>query len=174
MTFFIYSRKSVDTGKGESVENQIEMCRQYIKTKFPDITDKNLVLYEDEGFSAKNTYRPQFQKMLREIRTQKPDYLVCYRLDRISRNVSDFASLIEELNQRKISFLCIREEFDTSKPMGKAMMYIASVFAQLERETIGGTGAGQYADARAQRPLLGELLRQATVPNGTQELHAGW
>ena len=54
MTFFIYSRKSVDTGKGESVENQIEMCRQYIKTKFPNITDKNLVLYEDEGFSAKN------------------------------------------------------------------------------------------------------------------------
>ncbi len=67
---------------------------------------------------------------------QKPDYLVCYRLDRISRNVSDFSALIEELNDRNISFVCIKEEFDTSKPMGKAMMYIASVFAQLERETI--------------------------------------
>lgn len=136
MTFFIYSRKSIDTGKGESVENQIEMCRQYIKAKFPDTKDEDVVVYEDEGFSAKNTHRPQFQKMLRELKSNKPDFLVCYRLDRISRNVGDFASLIEELNRREISFLCIREEFDTSKPMGKAMMYIASVFAQLERETI--------------------------------------
>lgn len=78
----------------------------------------------------------QFQKMLRDIKLNKPEYVVCYRLDRISRNVSDFSSLIEDLNSYNISFVCIKEEFDTSKPMGKAMMYIASVFAQLERETI--------------------------------------
>jgi len=136
MKFFIYSRKSVYTGKGESVENQIEMCRQYINTKFENISDKDITIYEDEGFSAKNTNRPQFKKMLRDIKTKKPDFIVCYRLDRISRNVSDFSSLIEDLNDREISFVCIKEEFDTSKPMGKAMMYIASVFAQLERETI--------------------------------------
>lgn len=74
--------------------------------------------------------------MLRDIKLNKPEYVVCYRLDRISRNVSDFSSLIEDLNSYNISFVCIKEEFDTSKPMGKAMMYIASVFAQLERETI--------------------------------------
>lgn len=50
--------------------------------------------------------------------------------------MSDFAALIENLNHSGISFICIKEEFDTSRPMGKAMMYIASVFAQLERETI--------------------------------------
>lgn len=74
--------------------------------------------------------------MLGDFGKNPPDFLVCYRLDRISRNVGDFASLIEFLNQKHINFLCIREEFDTSKPMGKAMLYIASVFAQLERETI--------------------------------------
>lgn len=138
MRFFIYSRKSVYTGKGESVENQAEMCRRYILSKFTDmeISDGDISVYEDEGFSAKNTDRPRFQQMLRDMRQSRPDYLVCYRLDRISRNVSDFSALIEELNERGISFVCIREEFDTSKPMGKAMMYIASVFAQLERETI--------------------------------------
>ena len=136
MKFFIYSRKSVYTGKGESIENQIEMCKQYIHTKFSDVSDADIVIYEDEGFSAKNTDRPQFQQMLRDIKLKKPDFVVCYRLDRISRNVSDFSSLIEDLNARDISFVCIKEEFDTSKPMGKAMMYIASVFAQLERETI--------------------------------------
>lgn len=136
--FFIYSRKSVFTGKGESVENQIEMCRQYIFSKFPaeNISENDIAVYEDEGFSAKNTDRPHFRKMLEDMRRCRPDYLVCYRLDRISRNVSDFSALIEELNDRGISFICIKEEFDTSKPMGKAMMYIASVFAQLERETI--------------------------------------
>ncbi|KAF5066509.1 hypothetical protein DSECCO2_263070 [anaerobic digester metagenome] len=136
MKFFIYSRKSVYTGKGESIDNQIEMCKQYVFTKFPDATVNDFSIYEDEGFSAKNTERPKFQQMLRDIKLKKPDYVVCYRLDRISRNVSDFSTLIEELNQRSISFICIKEEFDTSKPMGKAMMYIASVFAQLERETI--------------------------------------
>ncbi len=136
MTFFIYSRKSVYTGKGESIENQIEMCKQYIHNKFSDVSDTDITIYEDEGFSAKNTDRPQFQQMLRDIKLKKPDFVVCYRLDRISRNVSDFSTLIEDLNDRDISFVCIKEEFDTSKPMGKAMMYIASVFAQLERETI--------------------------------------
>lgn len=136
--FFIYSRKSVFTGKGESVENQAEMCRQYIFSKFPDgsVSEDDIAVYEDEGFSAKNTDRPRFQQMLRDMRERSPDWLVCYRLDRISRSVSDFSALIEELNDRGIAFICIKEEFDTSKPMGKAMMYIASVFAQLERETI--------------------------------------
>lgn len=112
------------------------MCRQYIREKHPGTAESDIFVYEDEGFSAKNMERPRFQKMLRDIRAEKPDFLVCYRLDRISRNVSDFSALIEDLNSRNISFICIKEEFDTSKPMGKAMMYIASVFAQLERETI--------------------------------------
>lgn len=136
LNIFIYSRKSVYTGKGESVENQVEMCKSYISEKLLIDSKAEISIYEDEGFSAKNTNRPQFQQMLRDIKQMKPQYVVCYRLDRISRNVSDFSSLIEELNHHNISFICIREEFDTSKPMGKAMMYIASVFAQLERETI--------------------------------------
>ncbi len=136
MRIFIYSRKSVCTGKGESVENQIEMCKEYISTKIAHADQAVITVYEDEGFSAKNTDRPRFQQMLRDIKANKPDYVVCYRLDRVSRNVSDFSSLIEDLNHHNISFICIKEEFDTSKPMGKAMMYIASVFAQLERETI--------------------------------------
>ncbi|WFR55412.1 recombinase family protein [Anaerocolumna sp. AGMB13025] len=136
MKIFIYSRKSVYTGKGESVENQIEMCKEYITAKLSSTDKAVITVYEDEGFSAKNTDRPQFQQMIRDIKLNKPEYIVCYRLDRISRNVSDFSSLIEYLNNHNISFICIKEEFDTSKPMGKAMMYIASVFAQLERETI--------------------------------------
>ncbi|MCT4606809.1 MAG: recombinase family protein [Marinisporobacter sp.] len=128
----IYSRKSKFTGKGDSVENQVQMCKEY--AKMHGITD--YIIYEDEGFSGGTTNRPMFQKMLQDAIEKKFDMLICYRLDRISRNIADFAHLIEELQQYCISFISIREQFDTSTPMGRAMMNIAAVFAQLERETI--------------------------------------
>ena len=136
MKIAIYSRKSVYTGKGESIENQIEMCKEYISANITDSHEAEIVIYEDEGYSGKNTERPHFQKMLRDLRKERFDYVICYKLDRISRSVSDFSALIEELNDHHIGFVCIKDQFDTTTPMGKAMMYIASVFAQLERETI--------------------------------------
>lgn len=62
--------------------------------------------------------------------------IIVYRLDRISRNINDFAGLIEELSRLNVAFISVKEQFDTSTPMGRAMMYITSVFSQLERETI--------------------------------------
>ncbi|MFT9077951.1 recombinase family protein [Ethanoligenens sp.] len=134
MHIAIYSRKSKFTGKGESVENQIQLCRAYASSHFG--SNNNIQIYEDEGFSGGSTERPQYQQMLHDAHTHAFEILICYRLDRISRNISDFAALITDLQQEHISFVSIREQFDTSTPMGRAMMYIASVFAQLERETI--------------------------------------
>jgi len=135
MKIAIYSRKSKFTGKGESIENQIELCRQYIKLHYPDTAEEDICIYEDEGFSGGNTDRPQFKKMIADAKAKELSVLVCYRLDRISRNIGDFAKLIEELNNLSIAFISIKEQFDTNSPIGRAMMYIASVFSQLERET---------------------------------------
>lgn len=134
--FFIYSRKSKYTGKGESVENQLELCRRYIKHHFGEEAEKNVKVFEDEGYSGGNLHRPQFKEMMQCAATEHPQAIVCYRLDRISRNIGDFAKLIDELGEQEIGFISIKEQFDTSTPMGRAMMYIASVFSQLERETI--------------------------------------
>lgn len=134
--FVIYSRKSKFTGKGESIENQVEMCRKYIATHYSQEEADAALVYEDEGFSGGNLERPQFKKMMRESRKQQFAAIVVYRLDRISRNIGDFAKLIEDLSDRNIDFVSIKEQFDTTSPMGRAMMYIASVFSQLERETI--------------------------------------
>ncbi|MDP4143234.1 MAG: recombinase family protein [Bacillota bacterium] len=128
----IYSRKSVITCKGESVENQIQICKDYGR----NLGVTEYLIYEDEGFSGKNTARPEFQKMLEDAKKKKFDTLICYRLDRISRNIADFSAFMERLEKLKINFVSVREQFDTSTPMGRAMLYIASVFAQLERETI--------------------------------------
>ena len=132
----IYSRKSKFTGKGESIGNQVELCREYIRTHYGDEAAEQAVVFEDEGFSGGNVNRPAFKKMMVHIERGEFKALVVYRLDRVSRNVGDFSSLIEDLNRRDIVFVSIREQFDTATPMGRAMMYIASVFAQLERETI--------------------------------------
>ncbi len=132
----IYSRKSKFTGKGESIENQIELCKEYIKIHFCDVRNENILVFEDEGFSGGHLDRPKFKEMMELVKNKEISNIVCYRLDRISRNIGDFAVLIEELNNLDTGFISIKEQFDTSSPIGRAMMYIASVFSQLERETI--------------------------------------
>lgn len=134
--FAIYSRKSKYTGKGESIENQIEMCKQYIKLHFGKDALNRIVIYEDIGFSGGNLNRPDFRRMMLNAKTGKIESIIVYRLDRISRNISDFSGLINELSDLEINFISIKEQFDTATPMGRAMMYISSVFSQLERETI--------------------------------------
>ncbi len=134
--FVIYSRKSRFTGKGESIENQVELCRQYICRNFGSSAAEQVRIYEDEGFSGGNLDRPQFKEMMGEAKRGTVSAIVVYRLDRISRNIGDFASLIRILEDMSVGFISIKEQFDTSSPMGRAMMYISSVFSQLERETI--------------------------------------
>ena len=85
----IYSRKSKFTEKGESIENQVEMCKKYGS----NLGISEFEIYEDEGFSAKNTDRPQFQKLLSDIKKYKFTHLICYRLDRISRNAVSYTHL---------------------------------------------------------------------------------
>lgn len=130
----IYSRKSISTGKGESIENQIDSCKNYIKSFYPSVTE--FKIYEDEGFSGGNTNRPKFQQLLKDAKNKEFNILICYRLDRISRSVADFATTYSLLEENSITFISINEQFDTNTPMGRAMMNISATFAQLERETI--------------------------------------
>ena len=137
MRIAIYVRKSKWTGRGESIENQILMCREYIEKFIEDSREAQILVYSDEGFSGKDTNRPEFQKMLEDMKLRPFQYLVCYRLDRLGRNLADLALLIEKLNREHTEFISIKERFDTSTPMGKAMVYFSGVLAQMEREQIG-------------------------------------
>lgn len=101
-----------------------------------------------------------------------------YRLDRISRNVSDFSGLIEELARLNISFVSIKEQFDTSTPMGRAMMYIASVFSQLERETIAErirdnmqelAKTGRWLGGVTPTGFVSEAVKSVTVDGKTKK-----
>lgn len=131
----VYARKSKFTGKGESIDNQIEYCKNTLITKF-NAKDEDIKIYSDEGFTGYNTNRPQLQKLMTDIKKNKIQCVIVYRLDRISRNVADFCNLKNELLQYDVKFISVTENFDTSTPMGVAMLMISSVFAQLERDTI--------------------------------------
>lgn len=136
MLIAVYSRKSKWTGRGESVENQVVMCKEYIEKFIENAGNAEIIVYEDEGYSGKNTKRPEFQKMITDMKKRHYDYLVCYKLDRLGRNIADLAILIEELKRWETDFISIKEKFDTSTPMGKAMLYFSGVLAQMEREQI--------------------------------------
>lgn len=133
--YAIYSRKSKFTGKGESTYNQIELCKKQLINKY-NIPEKNIKVYQDEGFTGYNTNRPEFQKMMKDIKNKKIKCVIVYRLDRISRNVNDFCNLKNEFLNYNVDFISVTENFDTSTPIGSAMLMISSVFAQLERDTI--------------------------------------
>ena len=131
----IYSRKSRFTGKGESIANQIEECKKYCLYMLHEKEENiSFTIYEDEGYSGKNLERPAMKRLLGEL--DGYDFFVCYRLDRVSRSVSDFSSFIKKLEAAQVEFISVSESFDTTKPMGRAMMNITSAFAELERDTI--------------------------------------
>ena len=127
-----YYRFSSHSQNDASIDQQRELAHEWADAHGFKIVQE----YEDAGFSGGNLERPQFKKMMKDSQKIAFAAIVVYRLDRISRNIGDFAKLIEDLGDRHIDFISIREQFDTSSPMGRAMMYIASVFSQLERETI--------------------------------------
>ena len=112
-----------------SVESQVEFCRR-------EVIGEDIKVYTDKGYSGKNTDRPAFQEMMADITAGKIRRVIVYRLDRISRSVLDFASVIDMFQKYGVDFVSTMEKFDTGTPIGKAMLMIVMIFAQLERETI--------------------------------------
>lgn len=96
-----------------------------------NITD--YVVFEDAGYSAKNTDRPDYQRMMARVRTGEFSHILVWKIDRISRNLLDFAAMYAELKQLGVTFVSKNEQFDTSSAMGEAMLKIILVFAELER-----------------------------------------
>jgi DNA invertase Pin-like site-specific DNA recombinase len=119
----------VDKKDSISIESQFEFCRHELK-------GGSFKEYADKGFSGKNTDRPQFQALLCDIKTGLIKRVVVYKLDRISRSILDFSKMMELFQEYNVEFISSSEKFDTSTPMGRAMLNICIVFAELERETI--------------------------------------
>lgn len=139
----IYARQSVDKADSLSIAGQIDLCKKQAMGE--------VKVYQDKGYSGKNTNRPAFQRMMADVEKGLIQKIVVYRLDRFSRSLADFSRLWEELQKHSVEFVSINESFDTTTPMGRAMLNIIMIFAQLERETT----AERVRDNYYQRAALG-------------------
>lgn len=93
----------------------------------------NYEFFEDAGYSGKNMDRPAFQEMMHRVRREEFTHILVWKIDRISRNLLNFAEMYEELRSLRVTFISKNEQFDTSTAMGEAMLKIILVFAELER-----------------------------------------
>lgn len=141
----IYVRVSVLKEEAVSPEMQLDKARKYC-----ELNDEKYEVFKDLDFSGKDTNRPAFQQMQDKINMGLISKVVVYRLDRVSRSVKDLALFMESLKENDVEFCSITENFDTTTPMGRAMINIMGVFAQMEREVISqrilDTKAKQMAD----------------------------
>lgn len=127
----IYARQSIEKKDSISIQTQIETCARKVNRQIEECK-----VYSDEGYSGSNLNRPHFEEMMRDIKNGLIEVVVVYKLDRISRSLLDFMQIYEIFNKHHVEFISCNEQFDTSNPMGKAMLSIMVVFAQLEKETI--------------------------------------
>lgn len=135
MRFADYCRKSVFSDKSDSIDNQHRMSVDYASVHFPGQVD-SFVHYYDEDYTGANTKRPGLQQLLSDIEADQIDVLIVYQIDRLSRDIKDFANLYSFLSDHRVEFVSVKENVDTTTPIGRAMMFVAVVFAQMERETI--------------------------------------
>jgi len=125
----LYGRQSIEKKDSISIESQLEFCKY-------ETHGNPYKIYADSGFSGKDTHRPDFEKMMNDIMAGKIKRVIVYKLDRISRSILDFSNMMDFFQRYNVEFVSSTEKFDTGSPIGRAMLNICIVFAQLERETI--------------------------------------
>lgn len=131
----IYVRVSTQeqANEGYSIQEQLDRLTKYCDAHGWIVVGS----YVDPGFSGGNINRPALQKLIHDVSQHIFDVVLVYKLDRLSRSQKDVLYLVEDVfNKNNIGFVSMNENFDTATPLGKAMIGILSVFAQLEREQI--------------------------------------
>lgn len=126
----IYVRQSIDKKDSISIESQIDKCTALAHD------EHKIKIYKDKGFSGKDLNRPSFKLLLSDIENGLVSRVIVYKLDRLSRSTLDFSILMQKFKEYKVDFTSISETFDTSTPIGQAMLQIVMVFAELERTNI--------------------------------------
>ena len=158
-TAAIYCRQSFYKEDSCSIDMQIERSKAFCVSQGWDY----IVYDTDKGYSGKDTDRPGFRQMMKDITAGKINFVVVYKLDRISRKLTDFFGLMEEFKAQDVGFRSLTENFDTTTPMGRAMLAIIAVFAQLERETT----AERVRDNMIDRARMG-IWNGGPIPFGFQ------
>ena len=140
----IYARQSVDKKDSASIESQIDDCKQEIERN-KDIKDEDIKTYVDRGKSGKSIVgRDELNNLMKDVEANLISHVFVYKLDRFARNIADFYQLQKTLEEHNCAFISVTQGFDTSNSLGRAMMGILAVFAQMERKNISARIKDNY------------------------------
>ncbi|MDL5053324.1 recombinase family protein [Oscillatoria laete-virens NRMC-F 0139] len=160
----IYTRKSTDENldlEFNSLDAQRESAENFISSQRSEgwvcLSEK----YNDGGFTGGNMDRPGLKQLLADVTAGKIDCIVVYKVDRLSRSISDFARIMETFEKHQVSFVSVTQQFNTTTSMGRLMLNVLLSFAQFEREIISERTRDKIAATRRKgkwsggHPILG-------------------
>ncbi|GDY13107.1 integrase [Planctomycetota bacterium] len=136
-TVAIYCRKSTEEGldrEFNSLDAQRQSCEQFAASQRGEGWVVSPERYDDGGFSGGNTDRPGLQRLMADVEAGKVQVIAVYKLDRMSRSLTDFVGLLQKLDAKQVAFVSVTQHFNTATPMGRLMLNVLICFAQFERE----------------------------------------
>jgi site-specific DNA recombinase len=154
----VYTRKSTEEGlemEFNSLDAQREACEAYIASQKAEgwllVPDR----YDDGGYSGGNLERPALKRLMADIEARRIDIVVVYKIDRLTRALTDFAKLIEVLDRNAVTFVSVTQSFNTTTSMGRLMLNVLLSFAQFEREVTGERIRDKFAASRKKGMWMG-------------------
>src|SRR6266576_279726 len=156
----IYTRKSSDEGLEQafnSLDAQREACAAFILSQKHEGWTVLPMLYDDGGFSGGTLERPALKTLLADIEAGQIDAVVVYKVDRLTRALSDFAKLVDIFDRRGVSFVSITQQFNTTTSMGRLTLNMLLSFAQFEREIIGERVRDKIAASKKKAMWMGGM-----------------
>jgi site-specific DNA recombinase len=168
----VYTRKSTEHGLEQdfnSLDAQREACEAYVKSQAHEGWRLIPTRYDDGGFSGGSMDRPALQRLLEDIRTGLIDVVVLYKVDRLTRSLTDFAKLVELFDRHAVSFVSVTQSFNTTTSMGRLTLNVLLSFAQFEREVTGERIRDKIAASRRKAYAWADRSRSA-MRSGTSGL----
>ena len=154
----IYTRKSTEEGLEQefnSLDAQREACEAFILSQRHEGWRVVETHYDDGGYSGGNMDRPGLQQLMEDIKTRKIDVVVVYKVDRLTRALSDFAKIVEVFDGQGVSFVSVTQQFNTTTSMGRLTLNVLLSFAQFEREVIGERVRDKIAASKKKGMFMG-------------------
>jgi len=154
----IYTRKSTEEGL-EQEYNSLEAQRDSALAFISSQRHEGWVAlddgYDDGGFSGSNTNRPSLKRLMADIEEGRIDVVIVYKIDRLSRSLSDFAKIVDLFEERGVTFVSVTQQFNTTTSMGRLTLNILLSFAQFEREVTGERIRDKFAASKAKGMWMG-------------------
>ncbi len=156
----IYTRKSTEEGLEQefnSLHAQREACEAYIKSQAHEGWRPVKTAYDDGGFSGGSMERPALSRLLEDVKAGKIDIIIVYKVDRLTRSLSDFARIVETLDRQGASFVSVTQQFNTTSSMGRLTLNVLLSFAQFEREVTSERIRDKIAASKARGMWMGGM-----------------